>query len=874
MNIIRLFRVITFLLYFLLFDFTLTAQNNSYYVSENGSDDNTGASSSPFKTIEYALTNLNDNDELILKAGTYREVIKIGRNFPNNIHIVGQADQEVFVNVTHTLPVNWVLWKEGIWKMQIDFDIWQLFNNDELVQVARWPNATFQDSSIWRMTESMRYTDGGYNNENGVFTGKCSNGIIYDAPFPEGYTGVFNEGDSNYVTSNTESLVESNIDFTDAIAVLNVGHWLTWARKISSHTQGDDHFSYADPIAENSLQKHFAYYILGLPALDSENEWWFDADTQTIYYYPPAGVNPNEMDLQARTEDFAIELNRAENITFQNITFFGGGFNIRNSVNINFLNCNFYYPSTHKFMLNELAWFLPWNNAENTGENKMSTFHLGRNNKIINCEFAYSNAPINFGGDNILVDNCYFHDIEWDVNSSGGTGSIMIGEAAVFRNNTIHRSGNSEGLRPTETNAIVEYNHLFDMGNLQHDGAGINVGTDSHYGTRLSHNWVHDCNRQGIRFDYNGNNVVREDGEVYGDGVYMKNVTWNTQPNQVKGDRHLILNNTIVNCNTFPIPEEERMNISIQGFRSMHGLDFNESSLTRNNIANMTHRSWNFDGGRVSAYQIPGIVDHNNKEPGAAYKYLNSPEIYDFRPKEDSPLIDAGEVVQAQEINSPVANFSSISFFGDAPDIGAYEYGDIHYWIPGRKEEQASFPIPAHNSTEIEYNQDLLFRNGYQATGARVYFGTRESLITNANNQSDALLTTLTEYENIIKLSDFNIDLRANTTYYWRIDIITSSKTIKGKVWEFTTKKDANASENEVRSNTIKVHPNPTMDLISFSGHDVNTSYVITNVNGIDYKQGILQKSEQSISIAHLPEGVYVIHFPDSIYPAVQVLKY
>ena len=71
----------------------------------------------------------------------------------------------------------------------------------------------------------------------------AANGIIYDADFPEGYSGAFNEGDSNYGTSNTESLTESNTDFTGAIAVLNVGHWLTWARKISSHNAGDDHFS-------------------------------------------------------------------------------------------------------------------------------------------------------------------------------------------------------------------------------------------------------------------------------------------------------------------------------------------------------------------------------------------------------------------------------------------------------------------------------------------------------------------------------------------------------------------------------------------------------------------------------------------------------
>ena len=476
MNMQRLLKTLPFSLYLLSFGTGLVAQetNNSYYISENGNNANTGSSTSPFKTIAYALTQLNDNDELILKAGTYREVI-IANSLNKNIRIAGEPGQDVFINTTQVLPANWELWKEGIWKMQIDFDIWQLFNADELVHVARWPNATFQDTSIWRMTEAMRYTDGGYDSKNGGFTGKCSNGIIYDADFPEGYSGAFNEGDSNYGTSNTESLTESNTDFTGAIAVLNVGHWLTWARKISSHNAGDDHFSYADPIPEANLQKHFAYYILGLPALDSENEWWFDASTQTVYYYPPAGANPNEMDLQARTADFAIELDYSENITIENVTFFGGGFNIRHSENITLRNCTFQFPSTHKFMLDKLNSFASNNNKEN----KMTSFFGGQNNKVINCEFAYSNAPISFMGDNILVENCYFHDIEWDVNAVGGSGSVYLGKAAVFRNNTLHRCGNSEGIRVKEINAIVEYNHLFDMGNLQHDGAAIQTGIGS-----------------------------------------------------------------------------------------------------------------------------------------------------------------------------------------------------------------------------------------------------------------------------------------------------------------------------------------------------------------------------------------------------------
>jgi len=78
MNMQRLLKTLPFFLYLLSFGTGLVAQetNNSYYISENGNNANTGSSSSPFKTIAYALTKLNDNDELILKAGTYREVIK------------------------------------------------------------------------------------------------------------------------------------------------------------------------------------------------------------------------------------------------------------------------------------------------------------------------------------------------------------------------------------------------------------------------------------------------------------------------------------------------------------------------------------------------------------------------------------------------------------------------------------------------------------------------------------------------------------------------------------------------------------------------------------------------------------------------------
>ena len=103
----------------------------------------------------------------------------------------------------------------------------------------------------------------------------------------------------------------------------------------------------------------------------------------------------------------------------------------------------------------------------------------------------------------------YFEDIEWDVLSNGGSGSIVLGEACEISHCTVIRAGNSEGIRPARTHAKITYNRLSDLGNLQHDGAGINVGTKSQFGTEVAYNWVHDSNRQGVRFDYHGTNQLR-----------------------------------------------------------------------------------------------------------------------------------------------------------------------------------------------------------------------------------------------------------------------------------------------------------------------------------------------------------------------------
>ena len=381
----------------------------------------------------------------------------------------------------------------------------------------------------------------------GKWIGKTRFGHLYDDRFHKPDSNGFREGDSRFMIDPTitfedqpPSLASTGKDFTGAYAVLNIGHWLTWTRPIIEHEAGSDNFHYctnnffARHSRFNNVEHKFSsYHIIGLAALDQANEFWYDKETNIVYYKPPSFMNPNQMEISGRVRDFGVDLNTCSNIQIENIRFVGAGFWVNACDGVVIENCQFDYPAAPKFILGELDWYTNFNSSRS--QNKMSSFYEGHSNAFINNVVRYSNAPIAFESEGMRVENCLFSDIEWQLNSNGGSGSVMIGKNGIFRRNTLTRAGNSEGLRAIDNGAVVELNHVYDVSNLQHDGSGINVGTRSQRNTRVAFNWVHDTNRQGVRFDYHGMGVYRKDGKIYGDGVYQNNVTWNARGNEIKG---------------------------------------------------------------------------------------------------------------------------------------------------------------------------------------------------------------------------------------------------------------------------------------------------------------------------------------------------
>ena len=198
----------------------------------------------------------------------------------------------------------------------------------------------------------------------------------------------------------------------------------------------------------------------------------------------------------------------------------------------------------------------------------------------------------------------------------------------------------------------------------------------------------------------------------------------------------------------------------------------NHETITRNNISNK------FSGNRTkpgTKYPVPGIVDHNwsgNFKGADIRSQLRDPDNLDFRPKKDSELVDGGALIKGK----------NIQFLGSAPDIGAYEYGDTNYWIPGFQDSKASVAIPKNKTTTAKTDADLMWLTAYKASENDVYFGSNYTTIENATKKSP-------EYKGTQKNNIYTPGpLESGKSYYWRIDAVVDGVVVKGDVFEFTVK--------------------------------------------------------------------------------------
>ena len=728
-----------------------------YYVDAMSAAGGDGSAQRPFKALSELTDVLKPGDVCYVREGSYEEPLVLDglkgtKDAP--IRIIAAEGASVRLDGTRSIEAEWSKVKDGIYQAKLGYDVWQLFDGSRLLDLARWPNASVNDGSVWDPHVSMRATDRNWINKLGRSDSVTQSGIILDQNHKDAHDNV-----------NTQTLAETGIDFTGAIAVLNIGHWLTWTRPILTHEAGSNEFTYDD--AKTRMLKFLEYYIYGLQALDRANEWWFDVESKTLYLKPADGIHPDELELRGKVRDYNLRVQDCDYIEFDGIDFFATTFGINESSNILINDSQLLYPSTNKFVLGVYSWvnekqaFAADNNLtfiRNTGEGP-------HNNWVRNSSIEWPNSPaISLESAGSGLDNCYLHSIAWDVNASGGSGSLPGGAGVTVRNCTIHTTGNSEGVRLGKK-ATIEGNRIYNTSLLQHDGSAINIGTPSQPGTVARRNWVYNTNRQAIRYD----STTSDFGT---NAAVVENVFFDVQGgsggNKFKGDYQLVAKNTAFDC-FVAIPKG-------WGDTAIH----NEHSLVRNNLADFLVE-WNL---RDRIDGITAKMDHNVHGEGSVRRLLRDPDNFDFRPRADAKeLINAGQLVRREELLGEEIRLPDQPFEGSAPDIGAYEYGADYYWIPGCRFEIASGAVPANGATNVKTDVDLMWLAGRDAVVHHVYFAdSRELLRDKVVPARFCIARDLPVSRNSATPSG----LVRGKTYYWRVDVVEADGVLReGEVWSF-----------------------------------------------------------------------------------------
>ena len=239
-------------------------------------------------------------------------------------------------------------------------------------------------------------------------------------------------------------------------------------------------------------------------------------------------------------------------------------------------------------------------------------------------------------------------------------------------------------------------------------------------------------------------------------GIEIKNVD-NPTPEQA----NRCVNNTVFNHSAYNPVKSAILMPSAKNNWNIH-------STVANNLADSIYGWW---GGKPMG---PLKLYSNNTSAFNPATDLVNAAWFDFRPAAGATaIIDGGGAVEG--VTGTVV--------GKAPDIGAYERGDSVYWIPGRRETKASFPIVPDGAQDVPADRDvLMWRPAYEATSHVVTLSTSEKGLNQTLPQT--IQKTFQAEENVFILPN----LKSGTTYFWRVDAVMPDKSVvKGDVWSFAT---------------------------------------------------------------------------------------
>jgi len=686
------------------------AEIRSRFFSDTCTNGPDGTTSCPYPTIRGALDDAQPGDHIYIREGRYSELLtkwqlnhsyeRVENNLATEgpkIVIEGYPNEEVILD--GTVAIN-----------------------------AQWQTVSHNGLTIYKAVLDMDNISKQINKPVDNITGVFVNGRYMIPAMPMNF-----KNPTDNTTGNPKNREPGTV----------------WAGigKSPFKTESDEDAG-EDEDEEETTTDYGSYVPGDLANLDYPEEWSFDADNKTLYLYASDNYTPTSTNVRVRVRDRFLNFAYSDNIEFKNIHFFAGSVRFFDTSYLTIEDSRFSFSTEMGFKL------------------KGNMVTMGSHTLVRNTIFEYINESNAWYQNRTMyptMENVLFRYNDWfkgsylygatnrNYRGARGDGTFKVG-GSVWRYVTVENSSTA-GIYPA-MNSLVEYarfENLYDAGDgggIQRNPISVPISTTRYSwfinipgfnGMRFDgscsgnngdvHHVVSAGNRRGFRLkgDYhdvyhvNAYDNARKDVSMSAQKYCGLDMAGDTEPGNSNSNFYNSIVETSLVCNTPSCSEAVAPYGGVSNFFPLakYGIWLGHAlgADPHFELADpwIQHRARSNDNLTATFGQNP---------------WSDTNQDYDFRPRKGSYLIDNGLVIpginDGEDTNPehdqeckfishpPLYSGQNRKYVGAAPDIGAYEYGDTVYWIPGFRYPHPSVPIPNNNAVDVPIDYSLVWNYPYK----------------------------------------------------------------------------------------------------------------------------------------------------------------